>query len=202
MTYFFLRFLRVGLSLATIAVVVFLSLAIISYNNTDPSFLNAKATVLKTHNICGKSGAVIADPILQTIGYAVVLPLLFFLIFAIKLLNNAPNKYFVYRSIALLLGVIMSSVMFAFISESFITNNVNLGGIVGDYLKQMLLTYFSNDLLLMFLASLFIPLTIFYLGLTFSEWRLIYKYGYRCISFCIKVIKWIVHTTLRLLKWI
>ena len=199
MVYFFLKFLRIGLSFTIIATVIFLSLAIVTYNNTDPSLLNAKTTALKIHNIFGEYGATIADPILQTIGYAVILPVLFFLIFGIKLLNHLPNKYFLYRSITLLLNIIIFSVILAFIPQSFIINNVSLGGIVGDYLKQILLVYFTKSILLFTLSCLFIPLTIFYLGLTISEWKLVYQYIYRCIKFLIKGIAYII---LKLSKWI
>ena len=192
MIYFFLKFLRGSLSLSIIAAVVFLSLTIITYDNTDPSFLNAKTTVLKIHNIFGEKGAKIADPILQIMGYTVILPILFFLILAIKLLNNISNKFLVYRSVALLVAITIFSVILAFIPNHFVASNIGLGGVIGDYLKQILLTYIASDVLLTSLICLFIPLSIFYLGLTFSEWRLVCRYTYSCIKFFTKIITHVV----------
>ena len=192
MIYFFLKFLRGSLSLSIIAAVVFLSLTIITYDNTDPSFLNAKTTVLKIHNIFGETGAKITDPILQIMGYTVILPILFSLILAIKLLNNISNKFLVYRSVALLVAITIFSVILAFIPNHFVASNIGLGGVIGDYLKQILLTYIASDVLLTSLICLFIPLSIFYLGLTFSEWRLVCRYTYSCIKFFTKIITHVV----------
>ncbi len=192
MTHFFLKSFRVVLSFLIIVAVIFLSLAIITYHSTDPSFLNAKATALKIHNIFGKSSAIIADSVLQTIGYAVMLPILFFLIFAIKLLNNIPSKFFLYRSAILLVSITTFSVILAFIPKHFVVDNIGLGGVIGDYLKQVLLIYIAKDVLLILLSCLFVLLTIFCLGLTFGEWQLVYRYTYCCIAFFIKGIRYII----------
>ena len=192
MTHFFLKSFRVALSFLIIVAVILLSLAVITYSSTDPSFLNAKATALKIHNIFGKSGAIIADSVLQTIGYTVMLPILFFLIFAIKLLNNIPSKFFLYRSAILLVSITTFSVILAFIPKHFVVDNIGLGGVIGDYLKQVLLIYIAKDVLLILLSCLFVLLTIFCLGLTFGEWQLVYRYTYCCIAFFIKGIRYII----------
>jgi DNA segregation ATPase FtsK/SpoIIIE-like protein len=87
---------------------IFISISIITYDKLDPSSLNA-IKVLNIHNFFGIYGADIADILMQIFGYSIILPIAFFFIFAIKALNNKPNKFFIYRTLGILFGTLISS---------------------------------------------------------------------------------------------
>jgi S-DNA-T family DNA segregation ATPase FtsK/SpoIIIE len=189
---YFIRYIKVFLSFSIIAAVILTFLSIISYNNLDPSIFNAVEDH-KIYNFLGKYGALIADPTLQIIGYSVILPIIFFLIFSIKLFNNRPNKFLIYRSIALLFAIVVASILLAFIPCYFsMDDEIGFGGVIGDYLKQFSLIYVDDNILLISLILAFIVLTIFCLGLSFAEWKLICKYMYMYIKFFAKGIRYIV----------
>jgi S-DNA-T family DNA segregation ATPase FtsK/SpoIIIE len=162
---------------------VFISISIITYDKIDPSSLNA-VKALSIHNFFGIYGANIADILMQTFGYSIILPIAFFFIFAIKILNNKPNKFFIYRTLGILFGTLVFSTIFSLISSGNIMNNIGYGGVIGDYLKQLLLVHIEKDTLLFSLVTIFIISAIVCIGLSFTEWKAIFRY----IVFCIKIL--------------
>ncbi|MBY0580707.1 MAG: DNA translocase FtsK 4TM domain-containing protein [Rickettsiales bacterium] len=174
---------KLFMAVVIICMMSFISISILTYNKLDPSALNATGT-LDVHNFFGNYGANISDIMLQTFGYSIILPIVFFFIFAVKILNNLPNKFFIYRTIGILFATLILAIIFSLISINSIVFNIGYGGFIGDYLKQLLLIHIKKDILLFSLIGALIVISIICLGLTFSEWRSIFK----CIAFSIRVL--------------
>nr|WP_323732723.1 DNA translocase FtsK 4TM domain-containing protein [Candidatus Bandiella woodruffii] len=172
--------------------VVFTFLAVVSYNAYDQSMLSATSYSVKIHNFSGKHGAAIAAPILQVIGYSVFLPLLFLLVYALKLFKSRQPKFMTLRVIALLFGIATLSTLLAFISKYCIADGLSLGGAIGTHLKQFLLLHIDSDILFISLCYLFAAAAIFCLGLTLNEWKSIFRYIYYCAKFFGKILGYFV----------
>lgn len=180
---YLMKSFKLFMAVAIICMMIFISISILTYNKLDPSALNATGT-LDVHNFFGNYGANISDIMLQTFGYSIILPIVFFFIFAVKILNNLPNKFFIYRTIGILFATLILAIIFSLISINSIVFNIGYGGFIGDYLKQLLLIHIKKDILLFSLIGILIVISIICLGLTFSEWRSIFK----CIAFSIRVL--------------
>ena len=188
---YLMKSLRLLIAITLISLMIFVSISIITYNKLDPSSLNA-IEILNVHNFFGIYGASIADILMQIFGYSIILPIAFFFIFAIKILNSKPNKFFIYRTLGILFGTLMFSTIFSLISSENIMNNVGYGGVIGDYLKQLLLVHIEKNILLFSLITIFILNTMICLGLTLSEWKAICRYVVFCINMLFKCIKFVV----------
>jgi DNA segregation ATPase FtsK/SpoIIIE, S-DNA-T family len=174
---------KLFLAVVVICMMVFVLISIITYDKLDPSALNATGA-LDAHNFFGIYGANISAILLQIFGYSIILPIVFFFVFAVKILNNLPNKFFIYRTTGILFATLILAIIFSLISINSIIINIGYGGFIGDYLKQLLLIHIKKDILLFSLIGIFIVISAICLGLTFSEWRSIFK----CIGFCIRIL--------------
>jgi len=87
-------------ALVLVITAVLLVLALVSYNPADPSL--STATSRSASNILAEPGALIADLLLQALGYAVALPLLCLLTWAWRLGSHRGLSPFVLRLAALL----------------------------------------------------------------------------------------------------
>ena len=92
----------------------------------------------------------------------------------------------------MLIGTILLSTMLSLLINFNIINNISYGGVLGDYFKQILLVYVEKQLLILSIIGIFIINLIFCLGLTFREWRLIYKYLILTIKIIFKCINFII----------
>ena len=178
---YLMKSIRLLIAITLICLMIFVSISIITYNKLDPSSLNA-IEILNVHNFFGIYGASIADILMQIFGYSIILPIAFFFIFAIKILNSKPNKFFIYRTLGILFGTLMFSTIFSLITSENIMNNVGYGGVIGDYHKQLLLVHIEKNILLFSLITIFILNTMICLGLTLSEWKAICRYVVFCIN--------------------
>ncbi len=190
MSYLFKNLKKI-IAIGIIVIMVFVLFSIITYDHHDPSALKA-LNVLKINNICGKYGANIADILVQTFGYSVILPIIFFLIFAIKILNKLPNKSFLFRVFGMLFGTILLSLTLSLVIRSNILDNIGYGGITGDYLKQLLLGYIELNILVSFLIIIVIFNIILCLGLSYKEWIMIRSYCLESLQMIVKCINFIL----------
>jgi S-DNA-T family DNA segregation ATPase FtsK/SpoIIIE len=178
-----IRCLDIVLSICFIILGSALFFSIISYDIYDPSFLNAKGGTEKIHNFLGNIGARYADPILQSVGYTVFLPICVFLIIGIKKFFRRNISYFFLRFISLLIVIICLSSILTFFSNDIIDQNLGfgLGGVLGEYVKQILLEYFKYDHILIGLFTTLLIFGNFSFCISFSEWRSIIYYLYKWI---------------------
>ena len=185
------RSLKNSLAIIIILLIIFTLVSVITFNVNDPSILNAKNNV-DIHNLFGVYGTNISSVLIQIFGISFIFPIFFFLILSIKILCNLSIKNFIPRFISMLIGTILLSIILSLVINFNIINDISCGGVLGDYLKQIFLGYIEKQLLIVSILGIFIINLIFCLGLTFSEWRLIYKYFiltikifFRCLNFII-----------------
>ncbi|WP_340109858.1 FtsK/SpoIIIE family DNA translocase [Pikeienuella sp. HZG-20] len=125
----------VGFLVAALA----LGAALVSYHADDPSWLNA--TESAPQNWLGAPGALLADPLLQTLGLAALgLPLVLF-VWAGRLILHAGDERAWSRMIltpfAMLAGAVFASAHAPFAAWAF---PAGLGGVIGDGALSMLLS--------------------------------------------------------------
>jgi S-DNA-T family DNA segregation ATPase FtsK/SpoIIIE len=156
---------------------IWATIAVFGYSAGDPS-LNS-AGIISPSNALGKPGALVADLLLQTLGFACFVPILTFLIWGWRLMQSDPIQH-TFRSI---LAMISASVFYA-ITLSILPVNENwplmtrMGGFMGSMLLDVLLKWET-------LAKSGIPISIIgvvcgfvgvilwitALGLTRQEWQ-------------------------------
>jgi DNA segregation ATPase FtsK/SpoIIIE, S-DNA-T family len=124
---------------------IFISVALFSYHKDDPSF--DKATSGYVHNVTGEYGAFIADPMLQSLGLASILPVLFFAVFGIKILLRKKIKFVPIRVALLLVTTPIFAGTLAFLGHdhSFVTNGY--GGFIGSFVKNEMSLRFDEDII-------------------------------------------------------
>ena len=179
------------LAIIIIFLIIFILISVITFNVNDPSILNAKNNT-NIHNFFGIYGANISSFLTQIFGISFVFPIIFLLIFSIKILSKLPMKNFIFRFISMLIGTILFSTILSLIIKSDVINNIGWGGVVGDYFKQIFLIYFEKQILLTSILLIFIVNLIFCFGLTFREWRSICKYLMLVIRVFFKFIRFII----------
>jgi S-DNA-T family DNA segregation ATPase FtsK/SpoIIIE len=189
---YFRRYIKLAVAFLLMGMAAFGFFAIVSYNSSDTSLFYATAPSLNLHNVLGVYGAIIADFTLQVIGYSSILLILCLLVWAAKLCQNITMKFFIYRTLALPFCIMVFSTILAFIPKYYVMDGISLGGVTGDYLKQLLLLHIDVDVLIIILGYLFIILVIFCLGLTLSEWRLFFRFAYRSVKFFFKGLRYIM----------
>lgn len=176
MLYILSNLLRTSIGFLLIGLSIFLFFAIIDFSLTDTTLLNATNTSIT--NITGKYGANIADISLQSFGYAIFLPIIFILILGIKSLQGKSNRLILLRITILLFTVLTFSALLTFLNKST-GNEVNsYGGFIGSYIKSELTASMNSNLVLLILTILLFVGIIFSLGLTFKQWKKIFKYTY------------------------
>ncbi len=146
---------------------VFVSLALVSYHKDDPSF--DRATSGYVHNITGSYGAYVADPILQALGFASLLPIIFFAVFGMKLLLRKKIKFIPIRIALLLLTTPVLASTFALIGHDNQFLASGYGGYIGSFLKNELTLKFDEELFFWPCLLFIVFGTIGSLSLTFNE---------------------------------
>lgn len=155
---------------------IYISGSVISYSPVDPSFNKASENIIT--NIFGYAGAYIADPLLQFMGIAVMIPVLVFTVIAYRNFFKVETS----RNYLKVTCLIIATLTFASTASLFhVTEKwpfyVSMGGFFGDYLRN-LITPFTGTYA--FVAAMIVTgLTALYFALEmrFSE----LKYIGRCI---------------------
>jgi len=151
--------------------------AVVTYHPSDASLNSASS--LPPANLLGHSGAVFADVIMQSVGFAVYFLIIGMAAWSWRLIKKQPISHLSWRLIALVLAVIVGSVWLSglFVGDSWLLS-IKMGGSVGSLVHARLMEALQaagwNDggfqiaLIAMFLTGLF---WIFGIGLTWLEWR-------------------------------
>lgn len=140
------RLRREIIGLILLALGIFLLISLVSYQNTDPRFFEARSSSGRTVNVMGIVGAKAADLLLQCLGYSSYL-IPFLLFYSSFFLFIAKKKGLV-RLFALCLFVLCLSMIQSLIlepsREKFVEKeNFMAGGFIGGYLSYLTVRYFS-----------------------------------------------------------
>src|SRR5580658_5142889 len=167
----------VGLALACAGLALLIALG--SYDPHDPSLNTASSRA--THNLVGPLGAILADLLLQSFGFAAALPGLTMLVWAWRLVSRRGMGSVAVRLASLLAAIpVAAAVLASFSSRGGVTwpTFAGPGGASGRLLAEAVLR--AGDRLAGPVgeviawaggASLAILLVALTLGLTVSEWR-------------------------------
>ena len=127
-----------GMGVALLASGIFLTLALLSYDYTDPSWNSARGTAEDISNWMGRAGANYADLLLQTIGAASFLAAMALLIWGIKMLRRQKIGVFVLRLVCLFAALLTGAIAFARVPSFEWLSQAYLGGSVGQLMLQPL----------------------------------------------------------------
>lgn len=124
---------------------VLITLGILSYSKTDPSWNTASADTLPAiHNLLGKPGAYTADILLQTLGAAGILFGVVFALWGAKLWRRIPIAKPGLRLITLICAVSLASMAFARIPSGFWVPQAYLGGSIGAIMLNSISGLFQH----------------------------------------------------------
>ena len=177
------RSMKIALATIIICIMLFILLSIITYDQNDPSVLRAFHT-MKINNIFGIYGASVADILVQILGYSIILPIVFFLIFAIKIFYELQNPFFFLRLCGILFATIIQSIIISLTISPNVLGDVSYGGVLADYLKYILLINISQKILVLFLIIIFTIIFVMCFGLSLREYKYII-YSIAKIAKCI-----------------
>lgn len=178
-----------------VAFALFLTVSLASYNANDPSF--NRASLGEVHNWGGATGAFLADPILQFLGIAAVIPIIVFASWGVKILTHRPARFLLLRFAILFLALSAAATLLAFLSPPEGWNNV--GGYIGEFIKNELSFLFGNVIVISAASVLFIVAFIATIGLSWSEWRLVARSIFRACAYGVIAVAFTIKTTARLI---
>jgi S-DNA-T family DNA segregation ATPase FtsK/SpoIIIE len=167
---------------------LFLSLSIISFNKHDPS-LN-RSTNQAVQNVAGKYGAYIADPLLQSLGYAVLIPITFIALTGLRLLQRKKAAILSLRTAFMLFSTLILAMLLSYLDEENAYAINGMGGYTGLILKkEVFLRFESNKIMLM--LSLFIgPMILYCLGCSIKQFKSLFATAYSFIYIVYGLTNW------------
>jgi S-DNA-T family DNA segregation ATPase FtsK/SpoIIIE len=184
------------------AVLIILALtlvvSILSYHASDPS-LNSSASG-PANNVLGLIGSYLADLILQIFGITALLPSLIFSAWAWRFLNKKGVNFIWLRVLALITGLILSSMAFSVITppETW-PLRTGIGGVAGQTLFLQAITameplnfLYSNICIIILSGLLSVAILIYASGLDRSEWSAL---GHGTIHSCVSIWRGIISLT-------
>lgn len=147
---------------------IFLALALITYNENDPSF-NVASNGL-TENFAGSLGAYIADPLLQFFGVSAAAFVLIPICWSYIIFKEGKIKFLFSK---VLVGLISA------ISFSILINDYTIpSGAIGILLHKLFINYISKDIL-QIIASVIVFFGLYFsLSLSIDTWLKILKIFY------------------------
>lgn len=148
----------------------FLSISLITYHSDDPSYHRASGDFV--HNGAGKIGAYFADPIIQSLGLASSLPIIFLGIVSLKLILRRKIQFLAVRTALMIMVTPILAAMLANVGGASSLNIHGYGGYIGSFLKNELLLVFDEEALFWPGIAIVLLGSIFSLSLTLKE---IYK---------------------------
>lgn len=155
---------------ALVAVSVYLAVALVGFEPSDPSINHA--IVGPVSNPSGVIGAIIADLFLQIFGQASWIPVACAMIWGIRLLVNRPLNWPWLPVLALPLAIMAAA---AFLAGLDVPNSdiwpfpAGLGGVVGDIVFVYAQPHVTNDLYMWIAGILTLLLVITSLGIRWHE---------------------------------
>lgn len=179
------QFLNVLKSGCSLGVSIFLSLALISHNESDPSF--NRATNIHAENLAGNLGAYISDAFFQLFGLASIIILLIPACWSVAYYYQGKVTLWGARILSSLIALSSASLL---LSEIKYSNSYFLspGGAYGLILREILSPLISNEILqISSIVILFFSL-YFCLNLTIATWVNIINHIRNFISKILKLL--------------
>ncbi|MFN9069244.1 MAG: DNA translocase FtsK [Bdellovibrionales bacterium] len=163
MSQIFKKFKTDILAISLLAVGVFLALALVSYQPTDPSF-NSLGKTLAAKNFCGVFGSFLADLMYQFFGIAAWLFVLAFISMSVRIFRGENVNFKNVRTLwGVLLVVTTTSLLSLYWSEvKFFDQQIHIGGLLGLGVSFALTTAFNFVGVQVVLWALFGILIVFY----------------------------------------
>jgi len=165
-------FIRRFLGSVILLFLAFLAIALITYSENDPSWL--KAVDHPIENATGFYGAYIADPIMQSLGFAALLPGLCFISYATQLtfVGRAP-KYMLLRFSALIINTLLFATFLGLLganSDSLYSyEGIGAGGFIGYYIGSGLGVEYGIKSIVRYSCALSFILFAFSVGLSLHQ---------------------------------
>ena len=209
-----MRFFKKIFGILLVTLDTFLFIALISYSQNDPSLLQAKDGAVS--NLAGIYGAYIADPIVQSFGYSILILILFIYIDGKRYIFGHSTKYFVIRFSLVFCAIFSFAVFLSSIESILNTNNIvnrfpnvsdqfGIGGFIGHYWYGTFSADITEDIVILASGISFIVSALLCLGIAPREWwrffRLIIKLLKIPLLTCIKVLKGFVYFTPKIFSY-
>jgi S-DNA-T family DNA segregation ATPase FtsK/SpoIIIE len=149
---------------------IFLAVAAITFQASDPS-LNY-AGEYPVSNKGGYIGALLADFVLQTIGFSTLILFFTLIAWGWRCFTQEKPRYFWMRLSCLLVALIASALLFSYIpSPANWPVTSGMGGAVGALINHHLGHYFAGFILILCGSAAFLMTWPLSLGLTRYEWK-------------------------------
>ncbi len=165
----FLRVCQVAFGAIILLIIVLFSILFGTLKLTDNTYVFFDTSASNHAFIYFQDGI---SNVIYILGYSSLLISLFFVVFSIKLILRIPNKNFIGRFILLFPLLISGSLLFSSWNMHRDTWETGLGGILGDYLKDIFLRYLDAFSVYLFSWVSFSILLFFSIGLSCKEWKL------------------------------
>ena len=164
--------------------------AFLSFNPSDPSFNNATSSSVS--NLSGNFGAFYVDPILQILGYSIIIPILFLLIVGTKYVKKSEIRFLPLRITAMLVTIITFSLSITILGFSGFDNMLSGGGYLGSFLASELGMKFNKSMILYISLPTTFLLIFFAIGISFSEFKTGMKFVFTQTVIFIKICLWLL----------
>ena len=173
-------------ALGLLAIIIFLALAVISYDRSDPSLSNSTGALVypsgdQTRNLCGSVGAWIADLLLRFSGvgcYYLVISLAILDFFLLR--RKAINQHWVRFSgwLISLIGftTLVSLAMTHLLPPLWSGPELGAGGLLGAVGSELLLMHFAA------LGAYILAMSIFLAGLVMCTDYVVFRLTFASIS--------------------
>jgi len=166
------RRLLESLGLALLLACSLLALALATYDPPDPS-LNT-AVDAAPHNFLGYSGAVLADVLRQSIGFAAFLIPLVLLGWSLRLLLSRPLVSFRLKVALLPVAIVLGAFALSVLDAGTLSPDAKFGGAIGWGLQRLLMRASLSTLALpisVVTAGVVGLLALIIMGLSWQDWR-------------------------------
>src|SRR6516162_1713294 len=166
------RRLLESLGLALLLACSLLALALATYDPPDPS-LNT-AVDAAPHNFLGYSGAVLADVLRQSIGFAAFLIPLVLLGWSLRLLLSRPLVSFRLKVALLPVAIVLGAFALSVLDVGTLSPDAKFGGAIGWGLQRLLMRASLSTLALpisVVTAGVVGLLALIIMGLSWQDWR-------------------------------
>ncbi len=159
-----------GYSLCLMA--FYLLVCLLSYHQADPSFNRASSDPVS--NAGGYSGALIADVVLQTLGFAAALLVLIPVAWGVKIVRGQATPYMWMRFSLLLTSLVFSAALLS-LTESPLSWPIvsGLGGSIGLLLLGMFYGMFKLKLFVLSVLAVDLVMISLAFGVSWAEWIVI-----------------------------
>ncbi len=171
-----------------LALAAYLLLSLVSYDAKDPSLFSAVSAGHKVNNYGGKAGAWLADVVLQVFGFTAFLLPFMIAYLGLRTVMIGGRKHLLRKAgkFSLLLLILCPLLILFFQNAAFRGTEIQVGGLLGDFLNAILHSFLNSSGTLIFLLTAALLFIIFSTG--FSLKKLFQAVG-RMFTFAFKEVR-------------